>query len=102
MDAHRYDMHRDPAQSTNSMGAWDRPIQGLEGLLGTWGLAAAHGRTRTLVAEAPGNTDWHGLPQRLLFWHQELTNSLKAPVLGCLGPNIQLGEHSPISSSSGS
>lgn len=38
-------MHGDPAQSNSSRGAWDRPSQVVEGLLGRWGLAAAHGRT---------------------------------------------------------
>ena len=41
----RLHVHGDPAQSRSSRGAWDRPSQVVEGLLGRCGLAAAHGRT---------------------------------------------------------
>ena len=80
------------------MGAWDRPIQGLEGLLGTWGLAAAHGRTRTLVAEAPGNIDQHLLSRKSPYWHQDLAlpNSLLAPGLEHLRPNNQQDRNTAI------
>ena len=46
---------------------------------------------RTLVAEAPGNTDQQVCSRKSLFWHQDLalSTSLQAPVLEGLRPNNQ-------------
>ena len=59
------------------------------------GCGSKSQRARTLVAEAPGNTDWHELPQRLPFWHQELAppNSLQVPMMEHFRPNNQQGEN---------
>ena len=66
----RFHIHWDPAQSSDSTGAWAKPtgrswrvFWGDEGQL--WLTVGA----RTLVAEAPGNTDPHELSQRSPFWH---------------------------------
>ena len=63
----------------------------LEGLLGNQALAVAHCVARGLVAEAPGNINWHVLSWKSPFWHQHLAppNSLQAPVLEQLRANNQ-------------
>ena len=64
-----------------------------EGLLGRWE------RARTLLAEAPENTNWCELSWRSPFWHQDLalSNSLQVPVLEHFRPNNQQVRNTPIS-----
>ena len=88
----RFHVHWDPAQSNNSVGAWDGPTyRVLEGHVGRWGSAVAHWGARTLVAEATENIDQCELCRKSVFWHQDmaLTNSLQATVLQQLRPNSQ-------------
>ena len=89
----RFHVHWDPAQRSDSMGAWAKPTGGFWkvscGGRG-WLWLTAMG-LKTLVV-APGNIDWHELSWRSPFWHQDmgLPNSLQVPVLGHLRPNNQL------------
>lgn len=54
---------------------------------------------RTLVAEAPGNTDWHKVT--ILAPKPGFCQQLQAPVLGCLGPNNQQSGTEPHPSADG-
>ena len=68
----RFHVHRDPGQSSDSIGAWAdlrvrvRSRKGLLRRQGGWLLLTVG--ARTLVVEIPENIHWHELSRKWLLW----------------------------------
>ena len=66
----RFQVHWDPEQSSDFIGAWaDLPVRLGESPREVGSQLWLIIGTRTLVPEAPGNVHQHELSQRSPFWH---------------------------------